>query len=283
MICGSPGNGLEIIFWLDTWINDEPLKDLFPNLFRLENNKWCKVVERIGDVGIIQWDWKCYPATSIEVSELVNCHRMISVVRLSNRSDTWRWNVGHNCSYSVKEARLWLASMSSNEGRFVYKWCKWLPSKCNVFMWRANLDRIPTASALICRNIQVGNGLCNLCGEVEETTEHLFTGCLVANGVWNGIVSWLKIPPTFVFTVKDVLELVDHLQLSASKKDLVFGIFVLTCWKIWATRNEVLFTQAKANVAKIVADVKSLSFLWFNSRSKKGGLVWEDWCKFVIT
>ncbi|XP_022019287.1 uncharacterized protein LOC110919324 [Helianthus annuus] len=155
-------------------------------------------------------------------------------------------------------------------------------------MWWANLDRIPTKLALIRRNINVGEGLCTFCGEVIETTEHIFTACQLANGVWNGIASWVRIPPVFVFSVKDILELVEHLKVSTSKAEVLFGIFVLTIWRIWVARNEALFSQKNVNeknvnVARIVADIKSFGFLWFNSRSKKGGLVWKNWCNFNIT
>ncbi|PWA73278.1 reverse transcriptase domain, Reverse transcriptase zinc-binding domain protein [Artemisia annua] len=40
------GNGCNTLFWLDTWIGNEPLKDSFPRLFRLESNPSALVCDR---------------------------------------------------------------------------------------------------------------------------------------------------------------------------------------------------------------------------------------------
>ncbi|PWA72534.1 RNA-directed DNA polymerase, eukaryota, Nucleotide-binding alpha-beta plait domain protein [Artemisia annua] len=111
MIRGMLGDGTDIRFWLDTWISDMPLRDLFPNLFRLERNKWCKVVDRIGndnDAGLVQWEWKRYPSSDDETRELIECFRLVTAVRLQHRRDSWRWNSGSNITYTVKETRKWL-------------------------------------------------------------------------------------------------------------------------------------------------------------------------------
>ncbi|PWA75817.1 RNA-directed DNA polymerase, eukaryota, Nucleotide-binding alpha-beta plait domain protein [Artemisia annua] len=272
MIRGTIGNGLDIRFWLDTWISDEPLKDLFPSLFRLERNKWCKVADRLGNAnggGVIQWEWKRYPALDDETRELIECHRLVTAIRLNQRNDSWRWNSGSNVTYTVKEARKWLRNEERNPIGDNYKWCKWLPSKCNVFMWRTSLDRIPTANNLARRNINMGDGSCRFCGEADESTDHIFTACMYTNGLWNGLVAWLKIPPMLLFSVKDILRSIELLPLSSSRKEIIYGILIIMCWKIWVNRNEIIFKQGKAIASKLMADVKAISFLWFNSRSKK--------------
>ncbi|KAJ0768030.1 putative reverse transcriptase zinc-binding domain-containing protein [Helianthus annuus] len=286
MIRGSIGNGWDIWFWIDTWVSDEPLKDIFPSLFRLEKNKWCKVVDRLGNdngSGIIQWEWKRYPATSDETRELIDCHRMVSAIQLQQRDDSWRWNSGSNVMYTVKEVRRWLCSDQGSSSGDIYKWCKWIPSKCNVFMWRTNLDRIPTASNLARRNINIGEGSCRFCGEMEESTEHIFTACLYANGLWSGLGAWMKIPPLLLFSVQDILRSVEDLPISTTRKEIIYGILIIMCWKIWVNRNEIIFRQGKANVSKLIADVKAISFLWFNSRSKQDKVDWNKWCIFDVT
>ncbi|XP_022008070.1 uncharacterized protein LOC110907385 [Helianthus annuus] len=208
---------------------------------------------------------------------------MVAVVRLNHRNDSWRWNTGSNVMYTVKEARKWLRNDEGEVDGYKYKWCKWIPSKCNVFTWRTNLDRIPTASALAHRNVNIGDGLCRLCGEVDETTDHIFTACRISNGLWLGVASWLKIPPMIIFSVKDILSLVDFMPTVSSRKGIIYGILVIVCWKIWVTRNEIIFKQGSANVTKMLSDVKAISFLWFNSRSKKDRIEWKNWCNFDVT
>ena len=45
-------------------------------------------------------------------------------------------------------------------------------------VWRADLNRLPTRVELVKRGIQVDNNLCPLCDADQETSTHLFTGCL---------------------------------------------------------------------------------------------------------
>ncbi|PWA81382.1 reverse transcriptase domain, Reverse transcriptase zinc-binding domain protein [Artemisia annua] len=241
--------------------------------------------ERIGaqgDVGRMMWDWKRYPNVDIEGAELVACHRLVGDVRLTNKKDDWGWNMEGHSVYSVKESKQWLLGPVNSDESYMYKWCKWIPNKCNIFMWRANMDRIPTMTALRRRNIVVGDGFCTLCGEAEETTDHIFTACSVASGVWGGISSWCKIPPLFMFSFKDVFQLINHLDGSKTRKEVIYGLLILTCWCLWKARNDKIFNNREANVVHIVSDVKVLGFLWYSSRFKEGKVDWKRWCHFRV-
>ena len=61
------------------------------------------------------------------------------------------------------------------------------------------MDKIPTKKALIRRNIQCGDGMCILCEDQEEDVDHLFTACILANGVWHGIANWVKLHSLYFF------------------------------------------------------------------------------------
>ena len=150
-------------------------------------------------------------------------------------------------------------------------------------MWRASLDRIPTQSALSRRNICVGEGLCVFCGEAEETTDHLFSACRLEGGVWNNISTWCKVPPIFLFSTRDVLQLINYMGGSKTKKEILYGIFILTCWRIWKARNEKVFSNSDTNVVQIVSEVKSWGYFWYRNRYRKGTVDWKGWCNFSFT
>ncbi|MFS7934651.1 putative reverse transcriptase zinc-binding domain-containing protein [Helianthus anomalus] len=124
------------------------------------------------------------------------------------------------------------------------------------------LDRIPTKKALQRRNIDCGSPVCNFCEDQEESVDHLFTGCCLANGVWHGIANWMKMPTFFFFSVHDILQ---ASSWPARKK---------------MARNEKIFQEVNRNVVQLVAEIKALSYVWFSSRSKKGVMGWKDWQKF---
>jgi hypothetical protein len=55
------GNGRLTSFWWDTWAGALPLKDRFPRLFSISNQKHALVAEvRNSDVGVVDWifNWR---------------------------------------------------------------------------------------------------------------------------------------------------------------------------------------------------------------------------------
>ncbi|MFS7943867.1 putative reverse transcriptase zinc-binding domain-containing protein [Helianthus anomalus] len=71
----------------------------------------------------------------------------------------------------------------------------------------AALDRLPTKSALIKRNISVGSGLCGFCNDATESVDHLFTACLTVHRVWSRFSAWVNFHPFFAFSFRDILEM----------------------------------------------------------------------------
>ncbi|KAJ0537029.1 putative malate dehydrogenase (oxaloacetate-decarboxylating) (NADP(+)) [Helianthus annuus] len=67
------------------------------------------------------------------------------------------------------------------------EWCKWMPNKCNSFMWCVEMDRLPTLEPLIRRNIHVDSQRCIMCEssiekkKKKERNERLFYKLLVEN------------------------------------------------------------------------------------------------------
>ncbi|PWA55808.1 reverse transcriptase domain, Reverse transcriptase zinc-binding domain protein [Artemisia annua] len=149
-------------------------------------------------------------------------------------------------------------------------------------MWRANLDRIPTLVALTRRNILFGDNICSMCGDTEESTDHIFTACIIANGVWDAICTWCNIPKGFLFSFQDIIEMANRVDGSRVRKQVVYGVIVLTCWCIWKARNEKRFNNVEIKVPKIVTDVKSLGYLWYRNRFNGGKVDWKGWNLFCI-
>ena len=50
--------------------------------------------------------------------------------------------------------------------------------------WRIILNKIPTRFSLIRREVVVNSITCEMCQGLEETTQHLFLECSVAQRVW---------------------------------------------------------------------------------------------------
>ncbi|XP_021996298.1 uncharacterized protein LOC110893499 [Helianthus annuus] len=124
--------------------------------------------------------------------------------------------------------------------------------------------------ALVRRNILMDNQLCVWCDIEEETVEHIFTGCVISAGVWNGVSRWCRIPDIFAFHVKDLVNMHEVCGTSGIKKAVLHGVIIIACWILWRARNDKIFSNKESKVVDLVADIKTLGFLWYKHRCKEG-------------
>ncbi|XP_076904485.1 putative mitochondrial protein AtMg00310 [Bidens hawaiensis] len=78
------GNGEDTRFWVDVWLGDEPLKNIFPRLFALENNKSCSVAQRLGLKG---WRWRRLLRCGVELTSFDDMVHSTSEVHLGDSMD----------------------------------------------------------------------------------------------------------------------------------------------------------------------------------------------------
>ncbi|KAJ0497121.1 putative RNA-directed DNA polymerase [Helianthus annuus] len=282
---GAVGNGRDITFWVDQWVGDKPLKDLCPLLFGLERKKRCKVGQRLIKYpeGMVKcWEWSRQPMSGQEVLELARLYSALDSVSLSDQSDRWIWSGSIDGGFSVGSVKDMLTADRDVSGIYILEWCKWIPAKCNIFAWRAEMDRLPTAAALSRRGILMEDPNCPFCSECEETVDHIFTACSFAVVIWQHLSVWCGIPSLFAFSFKDLLEFQLFSGLSGKKKEVLYGLIIIVCWSIWRSRNGVRFNNKEARVEDVISEIKACGFLWAKNRAKLGHLSWSDWCKFVF-
>ncbi|MFS7928332.1 hypothetical protein Hanom_Chr04g00319521 [Helianthus anomalus] len=77
--------------------------------------------------------------------------------------------------------------------------------------------------------------------EVEETVDHLFTGCRFALEVWSAVASWCHLQALFAFSCRDLLSLHSFLSLPKTKKRSIQSI-IFACWVLWKNRNASFLT-----------------------------------------
>ncbi|XP_022042159.1 uncharacterized protein LOC110944824 [Helianthus annuus] len=269
-----------IRFWLDPWICDKPLKVCFPNLYRIETEKHCKVSDRVlksGGASSFAWRWRHDPTSLEETLELTDCFNMLTTVKLSDKKDSWLWH-GTESKFSVASIKAWMSSTDVAITAALFDWCIWLPQKCNIFMWRAMLERLPTKTTLIKRNIQVENNFCIFCDDSDETAEHLFTSCIFSTRVWQAIAKWCRFPFLYVCDLKDLMNIYKNMRLNTAKKDMVQGLLIIGCWRIWKARNDRIFNNKITKIDEVVADVKTYGYLWYKNRNRNRTFTWEEWC-----
>ncbi|KAK1437718.1 hypothetical protein QVD17_03514 [Tagetes erecta] len=234
-----------------------------------------------GDQVDWKWRWKRQPSSTTELQQLQLCNNNLSQIQPSNRKDDWIWIKDDSGSFTVASMRELLQDHNTYSNQTI-QWNNWVPAKVNVFGWRAVKERIATRTALRSRGIPLESTLCPLCGDHEETTTHLFTSCYIANMVWHSISSWCKIPPIFVFSVRDIFEIHNSINTTKEKRKIFQAIILTACWSLWKTRNEKIFENKNTNLAKLLQDIKSLGYTWVKNRSSFRSLIWKDWCSMDL-
>ncbi|KAJ0582905.1 putative RNA-directed DNA polymerase [Helianthus annuus] len=276
---GVVGRGDKILFWLDPWLFDFPMKDKFPALFRLEVVKNCSVRDRIEGSG--HWLWKHDPEGGEELVEWQELAAVLASVSLSFGADKWKWMGCGSQKFSVAAVKQFLISKRDVSSRYVMEWCKWVPKKCNIFAWRADLDRIPTVEALGKRGVTVIDDMCKFCNDGLDSVSHIFSACPVVLRVFEKISLWCRIGNWFIFSFRDILEIHNMGVKKKAEREAVQGIMLTACWLLWKARNNLRFNGVKCSVEDLFSEIRIVSFFWYKHRAKKGSFNWVDWCKFV--
>ncbi|KAF5782978.1 putative reverse transcriptase zinc-binding domain-containing protein [Helianthus annuus] len=221
-------------------------------------------------------DWVQIPSSVEQLSEMQDVDFLLNNVRLTGTLDRWFWGEKNNEPMSVASVKEWIKDGTEVRRDHGMWWESWIPTKVNLFVWRAEMDRIPTKDALIRRNISIQDGSCPMCDYVDETVMHLFTGCVFAHGVWLAVGRWCRAKPIVVFDFTDLLGIHDQFKDKWSQR-IIRGIVYTSCWVIWKFRNAKVFNNAAPSVVDAVAWIKSWSFLWLKNRSKFARIEWKDW------
>lgn len=78
------------------------------------------------------------------------------------QSDKWVCNMSSDGIFHVNALRTRIDWRNLMTGEVTINWTHEIPLKVNCFMWRAKLDRIPTACALLRRSIQITSAICSI-------------------------------------------------------------------------------------------------------------------------
>nr|GEW87778.1 reverse transcriptase domain, reverse transcriptase zinc-binding domain protein [Tanacetum cinerariifolium] len=84
------------------------------------------------------------------------------------------------------------------------KWCKYIPSKVSVFIWRLKHGRLPVRALPDRYEMELDTTLCPICNEVVESLDH-FVSCSKAKSVWNIVFEWWSLDNFDRSSIADIL------------------------------------------------------------------------------
>ncbi|PWA50793.1 RNA-directed DNA polymerase, eukaryota, Reverse transcriptase zinc-binding domain protein [Artemisia annua] len=192
------------------------------------------------------------------------------------------WEGDKDGIFTVNKAKKVIADRQMPANVLKLKSVGWTPLKCNIMVWRADLNRLPTRVELVKRGIQLDNELCPLCDADQETSTHLFTGCLFTSVIWSRVGAWCRLSPVFAFDISDLLMLVDNQTKTKKEIQTLRGIIYTAMWSIWNERNDRVFNNKSLRAIEVVKNIKLSSFFWIRHRSRLKGIDWNRWCKYPL-
>lgn len=149
-----------------------------------------------------------------------------------------------------------------NPGRN-YAWYKtiWdsavMPSHA-VIAYFASVNALPTFSNLMSRGMH-GPNICNLCGNGEDSTPHLFFSCPYSRMVLAPIKAWINLHHTS-HNLQQILWLLKrHFRSDRWRHKLAKVAICATIYCLWGERNERIFKGTSNSHIAIIRKVKFLS------------------------
>ena len=235
------GNGNKIRVWRDKWIpRPSTYRLVTPENPRSENALVSELINRATH------EWNTDKLTDWFLPE--DRDAIMSIPLSTNEiGDRLIWAENRSGKFTVKSAyalaleeQSHLTTVDCSNGsvrRKLWKtiWQLKLPQKLKHFAWKASRDILATKMNLAVRKI-APNGLCELCGQEEETVCHLLWFCNHAKEVWTESKMAL---PFEIATSWSFLDVVAQLKSCEETRPSVLERVVAVCWGIWKNRNEL--------------------------------------------
>ncbi|KAE8797566.1 hypothetical protein D1007_27219 [Hordeum vulgare] len=236
----SVGNGAGTQFWLDPWLDGEPLRLRFPRLFAICGDPAALVSATTREDG-----WHVAFRLSLGPAEVHEWEALqVSVpFPTSSDRDSVAWSLSPSGEFSVSSAYLALCRVS------VLPWLSplWeapLPVKIKIFVWQLLRDRLPLGTEVL-KHHGPGNGLCPLC-HVPETGTHIIFSCVADQALW-GFVHETLGPEWEAHNLTEFLQI--RANQAGRKRRLFWLIFAALTWTLWTTRNKMVIERVFQRLA----------------------------------
>ncbi|XP_071700166.1 uncharacterized protein [Rutidosis leptorrhynchoides] len=205
-------------------------------------NRTSSVASRFSN-GAWLWFWRRPPRGGVEDSEFTELCEALHWVSLSAVLDHWTWDNPPDNTFTVAQARRLIENLNSVSTSTFSMWCKTVPIKINIFIWRLNLGHLPTIPNLEHRDIFVDRNTCALCDVSEESRNHLFIRCDTGYQIWCKVGIWLDVSIPILDSVEELWSWINSLPQNGNKRFIVKVVAISTLWHIWRLRNSIIFND----------------------------------------
>ena len=247
------GDGSRIRFWDDVWCGGDPLRKVFPELYRIARVKEGVVADFLHIRGdSVHWevnftrliqDWELESVSSfLDLLYSTTIHK--------HEEDKLIWKLSPGKDFQVKSFYNAICSLGFGSFPWMSIWKTKAPPRVAFFSWTAALGKILTSENLRHRGIILVNWCC-MCKVAGESVDHLLLHCTYAREIWDMIfvlfgVHWVM--------PRSVMALFDCWQGSLGRhQNAMIWRAVPHCvlWCLWRERNAWTFEGCETSVVDL--------------------------------
>ena len=158
------------------------------------------------------------------------------------------WQLASSGSFSTASAYQLVRRAGVKSLVFRSLWDSSIPLKVSCFAWRLFSGRLPLDDVLRTRCRFAGPSQCPLCLAAQETADHLFSSCLVAQAVWSFFECRLGIPMASCGYRTRCMTWWSQPVSKMSIRWLYRILSLLILWFLWKASNKWRFDGIKWSV-----------------------------------
>jgi hypothetical protein len=270
------GNGRKTPFWHAPWLGGRAPIDIAPLIYDISKRKKCMVAKAIADgawVDCINMDGNF---SMDHLSQFVDLWTQINNVQLDEEmEDDISWKFTENGQYSAASAyqAQFLGLVHSVMDTIVWK--TWAPPKVKHHAWLVLQNRLWTADRLQNRGWP-NCGLCPLCKQVTESSNHLFVHCRFTVRIWELLKQWLGligVNPSHWAGLSTNEWWSQLASGSSPQRKALASLLLLTVWEIWNERNARVFKNKSSPTFVILEKIKCEARLWVYAGARNLGSI----------
>ncbi|KAJ9562034.1 hypothetical protein OSB04_007194 [Centaurea solstitialis] len=246
---------------------------------------WVLVENRgsvVGSEWIWKWNWRRIPFGR-EVSELEElCKWLENFKPVSSWDDKCVWLLDPLGGFLVKALRTILGVKMSRMGEGggrgePTRWVKSIPSKVNVFFWKAKLERLPCRALLDKYGIDLDSTLCPRCNCEVESVQHALFSCEKVKNLWSLVGRWWNLDVSSIASLDDLLSLAVRSGANKKASALWEATIRSFAYMIWSDRNKEIFNNQRGDLCENLITFQRRIFEWLSQRCKDFHQDWRLW------
>ena len=185
---------------------------------------------------------------------------------MRDRDDEWFWMFEDKGEFTVRSGYRVLQGEESTTDAALWKriWKFKVPGKVVNFVWRVMRNCLPTASALITKNVQI-NVFCPWCHMAEETSMHVLLNCHFAQDVWEAVGLWQTVKER---SGETLFQLFGRVVMGSTTEQCT--LICLICWNLWNRRNRWVWEHVNNSVFGVRESVVRMLNEWKKANEVEG-------------